>query len=176
MAEQIRIAWSLLLLRAAPQDFPESPRLLASFCALLAVTGVVSAQVAGVSDRVWLDVAAELAFLLVFVYIVLALFRFPERFVQSAIAMTGSAALFNAILIPLNYFAVRMGFGTGEQAGAAAPPGAMLALVYLAVFVWIVRVIGHILRHALEVRTAFAVGIALLYMAGSLVLSLAIHA
>ncbi|MDD9806227.1 MAG: hypothetical protein OXU83_06525 [Gammaproteobacteria bacterium] len=172
---QCLLVWRLATFRAAPQDFPVSPALLTAFCFLMAVSGVVSAKLANVPERMWIDAGVELAFTLVFVYVLLLLFRCPERFPQTMTALAGISALFNVILMPLNYLAVQMSFGEAP-AGVSTPPfSAVMALVYLGIFIWIVRVIGHIMLHALEVRLSFAVGIALLYMAGNLVLSLSIH-
>lgn len=173
---QCLLVWRLATFRAAPQDFPVSATLLTVFCFLMAVSGVVSSKLANVPDRMWVDAAVELAFTLVFVYVLLLLFRCPERFSQTMTALAGSSALFNVILMPLNYLAVQMSFGEAPEGASTQPFSAVMALVYLGVFIWIVRVIGHIMLHALEVRLSFAVGIALLYMAGNLVLALSIHA
>ena len=175
MMAQCMLVWRLATFRAAPQDFPVSGALLTAFCFLMVVSGVLSARLANVPDRMWIDAAVELVFTLAFVYVLLLLFRFPERFPQTMTALAGSNTLFNVILMPLNYFAVQLSFDAAP-AGASTPPfSAMMALVYLAVFIWIVRVTGHILLHTLEVRLSFAIGIALLYMAGNLALSLSIH-
>ena len=170
----ISIVWHLLLLRADPQNMPPYRKLLILSCAFMVFMGALSALAIGVAEVNPLEAVVDLAFLLLFLKVLLLLFRFPNRFTQTAIAMTGSTALFSALFIPLNFMAANI-IGFGEQASGAAqssPAGAVIALVYLALFIWMLRVLGHIFFHALEVRLPFALGIAMLYLMSSLFVSL----
>ena len=168
----ISILWHLLLLRADPQNMPPYRKLLILSCAFMVFMGALSALAIGVAEVNPLEAVVDLAFLLVFLKVILWLFRFPNRFTQTAIAVTGSTALFSVLFIPLNFMAANI-MGFGEPAGAqSSPAGAVLALVYLALFIWMLRVLGHIFFHALEVRLPFALGIALLYLMSSLFVSL----
>ena len=170
----IVIVWHLLLLRTKPQNMPAYRKLLVLSCAFMLCMGALSALAIGVTRVNPLEAIVDLIFLLAFLKVLLWLFRFPNRFTQTAIAITGSTALFSVLFIPLNFMAASI-VGFGEQASATAqssPAGAVIALVYLALFIWMLRVLGHIFYHALEVRLPFALGIAMLYLMSSLFVSL----
>lgn len=170
----IIISWHLILLQAEPQQLPAYRKLLILSCTFMVAMGMLSALATGLTHVNLLEVTVDLFFLLGFLKVLLWLFRFPMRFTQTAIAVTGSVALFSVLFIPLNFVAADI-IGFGEQAQPpmqSSPAGAVLALIYLALFIWMLRVLGHIFLHALEVRLSFAIGIAMLYLISSLFVSL----
>ena len=170
----IVVLWHLILMRATPQQMPAYRKLLIMSCTFMVAMGVLSAQATGLAEVNLWETFVDLLFLLGFLKVLLILFRFPMRFTQTGIAMTGCIAMFSVFFIPLNFAAASMiGFGGDTQADMqSSPGGAMLALIYLALFFWMLRVLGHIFMHALEVRLSFALGIALLYLMSSLFVSL----
>ena len=172
----IVILWHLILLQAEPQQLPAYRKLLILSCAFMIAMGILSALATGLTHVNLMEVVVDLFFLLGFLKVLLWLFRFPMRFTQTAIAITGSVALFSVLFIPLNFVAADLiGFGAEAQPQVqSSPAGAVLALVYLTLFIWMLRVLGHIFCHALEVRLSFAIGIAMLYLMSSLFVSLMI--
>lgn len=136
--------------------------------------GVAASLATGVDKIDWLQVLIDLLFLLAFFRVVLLVFRMPQRYKQTIIAIVGCRAIFSGIFIPLNYMTAQaIGFGEMAQVDASSPAfGAVLALFYLACFIWLLRVFGHILVSALEVRLSVAIAISLLYMMSSLFVSL----
>ncbi len=170
----IVILWHLILLRATPQQLPAYRKLLILSCAFMVAMGILSGLATGLAEVNLLETVVDLFFLLAFLKVMLWLFRFPTRFTQTAIAITGSIALFSVLFIPLNFVAADLvGFGGEAQSEMqSSPAGAVIALVYLALFIWMLRVLGHIFLHALEVRLPFAIGIAMLYLMSSLFVSL----
>ena len=170
----IALVWRTMLLKASPEDFPPSQNLLIGFCLLMMSMGIAASLAAGVDEVDWPQVLIDLLFLLAFFRVVLSVFRMPQRYKQTVIAIVGCRALFSGIFIPLNYIAAQV-IGFGEMAQGDAQDSAfstVLALVYLAFFIWLLRVFGHILVSALEVRLSVAIVISLLYMMGSLFVSL----
>jgi len=161
-------------MQATPQQLPAYKKLLILSCTFMLTMGILSALASGLADINLLEAFVDLFFLLVFLKILLYLFRFPMRFTQTATAITGTIAMFSVLFIPLNFVAADIiGFGENTQSEMQSSPiGAVLALIYLALFIWMLRVLGHIFKHALEVRLFFAIGIALLYLMSSLFVSL----
>ena len=76
------------------------------------------------------------------------------RFIQTATALCGTGVILGLISWLLS--------GLLQQANDASSSG--LGLLLIALFIWIVTVIGNILRHALEVPLWLGTGIALLYI------------
>ena len=172
----IVILWHLILLQAKPQQMPAYRKLLIMSCTFMVSMGILSALATGLTSVNLLETVVDLFFLLLFLKVLLRLFRFPVRFTQTAIAITGSIAMFSVLFIPLNFVAADI-IGLGENTQnqmQSSPAGAVLALIYLALFIWMLRVLGHIFSHALEVRLSFAIGIAMFYLMSSLFVSLTI--
>ena len=171
----IVILWHLILLRATPQQLPAYRKLLILSCAFMIAMGVLSGLATGLTEVNLLETIVDLFFLLAFLKVILWLFRFPVRFTQTAIAITGSIALFSVFVytVELRLPPTLLVFGGEAQSEMqSSPAGAVIALVYLALFIWMLRVLGHIFLHALEVRLPFAIGIAMLYLMSSLFVSL----
>lgn len=138
----------ICLLRAGPQDLPASgmllvPALLAYIASgvimLLPSTGFGSAAAQALADAFLLGGLLRLA---------LRWRGFSNRFDQTLTALAGAGAFQGMIAWPL----VASMYHTGAQ-GLAAP---LQSLLLLALFVWTLVVIGHILRHALS--TSYAAG------------------
>ena len=176
----IVVLWHLILMRATPQQLPAYTKLLILSCAFMVSMGILSGLATGLAEVNLLETFVDLFFLLAFLKVLLWLFRFPMRFTQTATAITGSIALFSVLFIPLNFVAADfIGFNGGlngevESQMQSSPAGAVIALIYLALFIWMLRVLGHIFLHALEVRLPFAIGIAMLYLMSSLFVSLTV--
>ena len=172
----IVVLWHLILMRATPQQLPAYRKLLILSCTFMVAMGMLSAFATGLTHVNLLEIVVDLIFLLGFLKVLLLLFRFPTRFTQTATAVTGSIALFSVLFIPLNFVAADLiGFGENAQTQMQnSPAGAVLALIYLTLFLWMLRVLGHIFLHALEVRLSFAIGIAMLYLMSSLFVSLTV--
>ena len=172
----IVVLWHLILMRATPQQLPAYTKLLILSCVFMVSMGILSGLATGLTEVNLLETFVDLFFLLAFLKVLLWLFRFPMRFTQTATAITGSIALFSVLFIPLNFIATDfIGFnGEVQSEMQSSPAGAVIALIYLALFIWMLRVLGHIFLHALEVRLPFAIGIAMLYLMSSLFVSLTV--
>jgi hypothetical protein len=90
----------------------------------------------------------------VFLWGGLYLMELEERFLRTAIAMFGAEAVINLPALMLTMMLV------GEQITGINALGSLLRLLLL---LWKLAVIGHILRHALDIRFAVGVVIAVVY-------------
>jgi hypothetical protein len=152
----LQLFMDICLLRGKPQDLPPSrflfglalgASLLASLPALaLNLGGPLPALMAGL-----MDIFLTIVFLRGGLYIL----EKDARFQQTATAIFGAGAILNVIAMPLEVTIA----ATAE--GASLPP--MAGLMYLALLVWSLFILGHILRHALDTRLGIGIGVAVLY-------------
>lgn len=156
MSSVLQLFVDLVRLRARPQDLPASDGLLLVCVIALAVTTTVALlpfyPVTTGSARVGLDLLLQLAI----VQGVLRGIGHPERFRQTFTAICGTGVIFTLLAWPLYMILVDRD-PSHPLAGAAV-------LVVLGIYVWAVTVLGHILRHAVEIRMSAALAFALLYV------------
>jgi len=144
----------LCLMRAAPQDLPASGTLLkVTIAANLLVSLLLSLSMQLETAPTLLQGALEIALLLALLWLVLNLTGHNERFIQAASAAMGSSALLGIAALPLVSLA-----GSSNEDLALLAGLSMLALV-----IWSIVVLGHILRHALDIRHSQGVLAALAY-------------
>lgn len=151
----LRKLLEICLLRAGPQDLPAAPQFLA-----LALIGyfLVDVLISRLSFTLGPALAVSLLDVLLlaaFAQIVLRIVAKPERFNQTLAALAGTGQLLGLLALPLIH-----GLTTAQAAGE---PAAGLAFGWLAVLIWSLLVLGHILRHALSVSLMTGVGIGVLY-------------
>ena len=151
-----KLFFGICKLRLKPQDVPPLTELLllcllayAGSCYFLSVT-TQSAIIALFSALVN---TASLSFL---TYMLVALWRVPERWLQVTTALAGTGVIFNLLALPLYLLLANL------------PEGhSFLLLVFLLVIilvVWNISVMAHIMRHALEASFAFGILLSLLYV------------
>ena len=170
----IVILWHLILLQARPYQMPASNNLLTLSCVFMIAMGVLYSFASGVEPINRLEVFVDLIFLMLFLKVLLHLFRYSARFTQTAISITGALALFSVLFIPISFLAVHLaGFGgEAQDEMQQSPLGAVLAIFYIMLIMWLIRVLAHIFMYALEVRISFAMGIAILYFTSGLLVKL----
>ncbi len=149
----IRIFIDICLLRAGPQQLPHSTALMWLSVAAYATVGVVSGlsyfgdwRALGASLLDTLLLAATLQ-------LVLGIGGHRERLTKALTAVTGSWALIGLLALPLLFAVNRAAEGEGG--------GALLGLLVL--LGWSLAVLGHVLRHALEISLMAALGISVAY-------------
>jgi len=143
------------LLRRGPQDLAASTPLFFIVAFISVVVGAV-----GVSSVIaWpSSIAASMldaVIVMVLLRLVLLIQKRSARFIQAATAIFGSGAILGLIALPL-----QMVVGEEVKEGAVGP---LLSTAYLALLVWVQVVIGHVLRHTLNVSLALGIGLALTY-------------
>lgn len=149
----------LCLLRAAPQDLPDSTALLGLAFAANVLVGallIVGARMGPVMSL--LESVLEVGLMLLVLRIGLTLRGRQARFDQAATAVMGSSALIGLVALPL------LNLGTGGSEGEGSALGAMLLL---GLIVWSMVVLGHIIRHAFDLLLGQGIIIGVLYTLGA---------
>jgi hypothetical protein len=149
----LKVLLDIVLWRRGPQDLPASPLLLA--LAVVAYVGVSLVQLSLLDEPpgAWtLFVFGDPLLLGAGTWLVLRLFRHPERFLQTATAVFGTGALLGiALYLPVQVL----------LAGAAeSTAGLVVAFGLVAVFA---LVTGRILKLATETSLVTGIAIALTY-------------
>ncbi len=143
------------LLRRGPQDLPASTSLFVIVIVFSVMVGAV-----GVADVIKGPAALAAAMLdaviaLVLLRLVLLFQNHSARFLQAATTLFGTSVILGLIALPL-----QLVIGAGGNESALAP---LVSIAYLVLLVWVQVVIGHILRHALNVSLTLGIGLALTY-------------
>ena len=141
----------LCLLRAAPQDLPGSSFLLIVTVALNVMIGVIMIVDTHVGVLIaLLESLFETALMLAALYFGLKYHGSLVRFQQAATALMGSGLLLGLLALPLVAWSHH---SESSEAG----------LLLLALVIWSMVVMGHILRHTFDTRFNIGLGIAVLY-------------
>ncbi len=139
----------LCLFRRGPQDLPHRPPLaLACLLATVMVELFTNLRIGEPTALVLPAVVASALFALFVTRLVLRLAGHENRYWQTLLALAGSGLLFAAVAAPL-----RIAIGPIDPAilqGTVAPPAGYMAIALLGL--WRLIVIGHIWRHALQIR------------------------
>jgi hypothetical protein len=148
----LKIYIDICLLRASPADLPPYAVLLGLAATAYVLVGVLLlAPVAGIGTAV-LQTLVDVALLAALLRLVLQVHGRAERFPQTLSALLGTGALLGLVAWPL----LLSMYAAQAQGGE---PAALSILALLALFVWTLVIIGHILRHSLS--TSHVVGVLL---------------
>lgn len=148
----------LCRLKAAPQDLPYSQFLMALTIAAYLLLGLGISSMEQSLGLALLSAGVDTGLMIGLAYLGLWIKSAKERLVQTTTALCGTGAIFEFISWPL--------VGLLQQASDDSPNS--LGLLLILFFVWIIAVIGNILRHALEMPLWLGIGISLLYVYTSL--------
>lgn len=155
MQALIQFFIELCLLRRAPQDLPASVILVRFLILVYLGVGVLLGAATG--QGLWEALAQTLvdaALLVGLLYGGLRWLGRRARFEQSASALLGSGAVLNLlVLVPLG---LASGGGDSQLTGVAA-------VLFLALLAWSLVVMGHILRHTLDLPLVQGALIAIAY-------------
>lgn len=147
---------NIALLRIGPEDLPDSPVLLGLTMIVyvliqVPVAWIVYQSVALVSQTVALDVAMLSGGL----WLVLWLTGYRARFRQTLTALLGTSALLTLLALPFHIW---------QTVQDGAPPGPAFAYAaILAIVIWSLVIVGHILSRALSRPFAVGLMVALAY-------------
>lgn len=159
MLRTLKLFIDLCLLRANPQDLPHSLSL--ALLTLLTYT-TLSYVLALSSTTPGTAVAAALVdvgMLVALAYGSLWTLDLKNRLTKLITALAGSGAVWQLVALPVMGL---LGDATGKiSENMLAGFSYVLLLILIA---WAIFIIGHILRHALNMKFSFALGIALLYV------------
>jgi hypothetical protein len=154
MTALISLFFNIMRLKAAPQDLPCS-RFLMSLCigSYLLVGLGVSLLDQGLGLAL-VSALVDTALLIGLAYLALWIRNYQARFVQTVTAFTGTGTLFELMGWPLVAWLQQ-----NSSSGASS-----LSLLLLLLIIWNIVVIGHILRHAVEIPMWVSSGVAVMYV------------
>lgn len=145
---------NIMRLRAAPQDLPCSRFLMLLSIGSYLLMGLVIALLDQSPGLALLSAGVDTALLMGLAYLPLWIRGYQDRGTQTVTAFAATGTVFELIGWPLVAYL--------QQVNADDPSS--LSLLLLVLIIWNIVVLGHILRHAVEVPMWIGSGIALLYI------------
>jgi hypothetical protein len=156
----IALARDLLLFKAAPQDLPYSPLLLALLIGLgLSFDGVIL-HLGGESPQALLALVGSTIVRLLLLTLWFSWRGIAPRLVKTLSALWLADLAFRALLLPSVLLIA--GEVRSEPPPSPSPAAQLAALAMIALAMWQLLVQGHILRHALELPLALGTLFALI--------------
>lgn len=152
----------ICLFRKGPQHIPASQVLLRATLAAYGISGLLVLLISLEPIRALLVMSADIALLTGLTYGVLSLSNYHGRFLQTLTALLGTGTLVQLMALPVSLWVSK----TLEQEIAALPQ-----LLYIALLVWSIAIIAHILQQALGVSRSIGVFYTLGYIAISWIVS-----
>ena len=145
MYQLMKLFWEISLLRKGPQDVPGArvlfwPLLLAGFFVDL----FMAVNFVDIQSAISL-VLANTLLLFGLVILLLYVFRYQNRIMQTLICLIGTGLIFSFIRMPLMYIFKFI----------PNTPG-IFGMLEIGVLIWSLFVIAHILRHALSIEFMLA--------------------
>lgn len=159
MNSLVVLFWDIARLRKGPADVPDSVFLIR----LLVVLSVAVSLLVGALSMPFLQsilwVSVDLAATVLLLNVALQVRGQRERFNQAFAAILGVGILLNIVIAPV-YFVIAQqpADASGEQSA-----GFLLSLIFMAIVVWNVMVLGHILSKTFEMARFLGIGFAILY-------------
>ncbi len=143
-----------------PQDIPESKNLLTLCLVVYGLLSILLAMLSLSTDKAVLAGVLEVILIMVFTQALLQTRGKSLRWTQTVTALAGTGIIISLIALPL-YILTGVG-GSNEINSSASQVLGLLLLVSLAC--WNIVIMGHILRHALEVNFMLAIVLAITYI------------
>ena len=153
----IRVA----LFKSPPQELPASSSVLAIAIAMSLMVGVARYLLVGAEFYSVFRIFLELVIPGVLLFLLLSFYKFHNRFSQTFAAICGSGAIIYALAMPVlpSFFAA-----------AESPQRELSVYLIIAIDLWSVAVLAHILRHAVNVGLATGISLAVGLVLGTLFL------
>ena len=156
--------WDIAVWRRSPAHLPASLFLLGLVSAAVALLEVIGALLPpGPSDRILARVLLSVGLPLAFTWVVLAVARHGQRFLQTGIALLGVAVLVELVLYPVESLLNVV----GSDRAASIP----LGLVLFAGLIWYLLACANIWRAALDSGVLLGLAVS----TGYLLLSMALE-
>jgi len=163
MLRLVKAFCDIALWRKSPAQLPASLFLLGLVAAAVALLEVLGALLPpGPSDRILTRVALSVGLPLAFAWIVLAVARHGQRFLQTAIALLGVAVLAELVLYPLGSLLNVI----GSDRPAAIPVGLLLFVG----LIWYLLACANIWRAALDSGVGLGIAVSVGYLLLSMLL------
>ncbi len=156
MKPLFKLFFDICRLRAKPQDVPASNTLMLFTLLVAIITGVpaIIGHVGGLASALMIGLV-DVVLILVLLRIFLTLTGLSGRLLQSATALFGTGVIINLFSIP-----VQMLLDSSAEYSVSQFVGALL---YFALLVWSLVIMGHILRHSFKLQLSSGVLVAMGY-------------
>lgn len=165
MTALLTLLINIMRLKAAPQDLPSSRFLMMLCIGSYLLMGLVISLLDQSFGLAFLSTAIDTALLIGLAYLALWIRGYQGRSIQTVTAFAATGTLFEIIGLPLVAYL--------QSLNADNPSN--LSILLLALIVWNIVVIGHILRHAIDVPMWIGTGVALLYIYTSIRVMIALQ-
>lgn len=143
-----------------PQDIPESKNLLTLCVVIYGFLSILLANLSQPTEKAILAGVVEVALIMIFSLALLQTRGKSSRWTQTVTALVGTGIIVSIIAFPV-YILI----GVGELSEFESSTGQSIGLLLLAVLAcWNIAIMGHILRHALEVNFMLATMLAITYI------------
>jgi hypothetical protein len=149
----LKLFVELSLFQVKPQDLPASKNLTAGAALAAVLANTLTHQTLMPLAAAFQTALLQIGVFAVTIIVALRLRGVPERAPQSLAGILGSGALLQLAAWPVSSWLVRARESTGAEL-----PFLFLAMLSL----WMFAIVVYVLRHALELRTAASVLVALL--------------
>lgn len=160
MREILKAFWDIALWRRDPGHLPDSVPLLAVTTAVYAVLSVLQSWLLFGTDRLLARTAADLVFSVLPLWVLLRVMGRAHRFNQTMTAVLGTGALLTPLVMLLQV--VHGAVGAGNVGEVMVWAGSV------AVVLWYIFIVGHILRSALDTGTFTGVAVAVAYLVANM--------
>jgi len=155
--------WDIALWRISPAQLPASLFLLGLDAAAVALLEVLGALLPpGPSDRIVTRVVLSVGLPLAFAWVVLAITRHGQRFLQTGIALLGVAVLAELIMYPVGSLL--------SVVGSDRPAAIPLGLLLFVGLIWYLLACANIWRAALDSGLGLGLAVSVGYLLLSMVL------
>jgi hypothetical protein len=166
MTEIVRLYMQIALLRRGPQDLPASRLLLILTAAGYAAVNALMSGVLPPGTGWPAQLAIDVLFTLAWYAALLQLTGRSERFLQTATAVFGFRSLLSPLLIVSEWLMRRFGQDTTWQLP--------IAVVGLALVIWLIAASGHVVKAALDWSSATSVTLVILQIVATQLLVFAL--
>ena len=148
--------WDIALWRRSPAHLPASLFLLGLVAAAVGLLEVVGAMLPpSSSDRIVTRVILSVGLPLGFAWVVLAIARHSQRFLQTGIALLGVGVLSELVVYPVSSLL--------EVVGADQPIAIPLGVLLLLGFIWYLMACANIWRAALDSGAGLGIAVSVGY-------------
>ncbi|MEP6485516.1 MAG: hypothetical protein ABJB01_13785 [Rudaea sp.] len=171
MLNLLQLLRDIIQLRRGPQDMPYSMPLFAAVCVASLALQLGIAYLMGIEGDTLAAGLIGLGINLGFLYLILTLRGFANRFVQTATTLLSCTIVFSIITVPI-VFLVGTRPMTPEQ---MSPLQALLGLLSLPVVIWKLVVDAHILRNSLSIPFIGGLGVAILWIVAEYAIGSVLH-
>ncbi len=162
MREIFQTVLKICLLRAGPQDLPDSKALLRFFCVAYIATGFLSSMVTFGPSVALILALLDVSFLALFVYALLKFQGLLSRYNQTFLALLGVGALMMFLSVPF------LLLQSGSMLAGEPATGLPAILITLLTF-WNLAAMGHVFKNAVNTSVFMGALISVSYLLLSLI-------